>query len=374
MALTKYLSETPLARAEALAPMIAARVDDIDRDRRLPDDVVEAFKERGMFRLLTPRSLGGEELDWPLYLDVVRTIAAADGSAGWCFNQGTVFATTAGRAPRSLAEEVWGDPGTVVANGPPEGGATAVPTRGGYKLSGNWMFSSGSRHANWIAAVSAGSGQPVRLHFLPKSEVNFVDVWQVQGLRGTGSFGFHVEDHFVPESRTMPTEVPPVEPGPLYLIPQDLLFACGFGCVALGVSRAGVDATIELASEKRPRFSRRPLAEDPLVRNQIGKAEAKWRAARALLHETVREVWAEVKAAGAINKEQSIRLRIAGTHAIRESAQVVDIVYNLSGATSIFASQAVQRRFQDAHVITQQVQGREAHYTTVGEYFLSKED
>ena len=74
---------------------------------------------------------------------------------------------------------------------------------------------------------------------------------------------------------------------------------------------------------------------------------------------------------GTITEEETIRLRMAGTHAIRESAAAVDIAYNLSGSSAIFASQKIQRRFQDAHVITQQVQGREAHYQTVGRFFLS---
>ena len=362
--------ETPLARAERLRPVIEAHLAEIDAERRLPDAVVTPMREAGLFRLLVPRSLGGEEMPLPEYLDVVRTVAHADGSTGWCFNQGTVFATHAGRAPRALAEEVWGDPNTVVANGPPEGPVSYKRVKGGHQLTGNWMFSSGSPHANWIAAVAGGSDLPVRLHLLPKNEVTFVDVWQVQGLRGTGSFGFGVSDHFVPESRAMALDQPPPEPGPLYVIPQELLFACGFACVALGVARAGLDGTIELASVKHPQSSRKPLCEDPVVQAQMGRAESIWHAAKALLHESVRVVWDSVSARGAITDEERLRLRMAGTHAIRESAAAVDIAYNLSGSSAIFASQKIQRRFQDAHVITQQVQGREAHYQTVGRFFL----
>jgi len=361
----------PLERAKRLHPVIEAHLGQIDTERRLPDAVVTPMREAGLFRLLVPRSLGGEEMAWPDYLDVVRTIAQADGSTGWCFNQGTVFATHAGRAPRALAEEVWGDPNTVVANGPPEGPVHYTPTEGGHRLDGNWMFSSGSPHANWIAAVAGGTNLPVRLHLLPKDEVAFVDVWQVQGLRGTGSFGFGVSDHFVPASRVMALDEAPPEPGPLYVIPQDLLFACGFACVALGVARAGLDGTIELATDKLPRFSSKALGEDPVVQSQMGKAESIWHAAKALLHETVGVVWESVSERGTITEEETIRLRMAGTHAIRESAAAVDIAYNLSGSSAIFASQKIQRRFQDAHVITQQVQGREAHYQTVGRFFLS---
>lgn len=362
-------TDTPLARARAIAPAIEQSAEQIDDKRQLPKDVVEAMVGAGLFRLLVPKSLGGEEMDVLDYLDVVQAIAYADGSAGWCLNQGAVFATTSGRAPRPLAEEVWGNPNTVVANGPPQG-PISEPTDEGYRLTGTWAFSSGCHHANWIAAVSSGSGQPPRLHLLPKEDVEFVDVWDVQGLRGTGSFSFTTHELFVPESRAMRLDLEPIETGPLYVIPQHLLFACGFGCVALGVARAGLDATIELASDKRPRFDGKTLAHDAVVQSQIGKAEATWRAAKALLYESMGTVWESVKSTGSISVEERIHLRMAGTHAIRQSADVVDVAYNLSGSSAIFGSTKIQRRFQDAHVITQQVQGRESHYQTVGEYFL----
>ena len=364
---------TALARAESIAPRIAAAADAIDAARELPTPLADDMKALGLFRLLLPRSVGGEEANWPHYLEAVRTIAYADGSAGWCFNQGAVFATTCCRAPEALAEEVWSDPRTVVANGPPQGAVQARRADGGVRLTGRWMFSSGCRHANWVAALVANRGEPPRLHLLPRADVEFVDVWQVQGLRGTGSFSFRAEDVFVPEHRSMRLDVPPRQPGPIYVIPQGLLFACGFGCVALGVARAGLDATIELCSDKRPRFGSRPLCEDPVVQQQIGKAEAAWRAAKAMLHDAAGSVWESVSASGRITMEERILLRMAGTHAIRQSAEVVDIAYNLSGSTSIFAERAIQRRFQDIHVITQQVQGREAHYETAGQFFLGLE-
>ena len=183
-------------------------------------------------------------MDWLEYLDVVRTIAQADGSTGWCVNQGAVFATTSTRCPEPLAREVWGNPRTVVGNGPPQG-SESVEVDGGYRLTGRWMFSSGCRHANWIAAVASG-----RLHLLLPEDVEFLDVWQVQGLRGTGSFGFQTRDRFVPESRVMHGTGKNREAGPIYVIPQHLLFACGFGCVALGVARAAINATIDLALDQ----------------------------------------------------------------------------------------------------------------------------
>ena len=357
----------PLERVRALVPQISALADRIDAERELPPELAGALIDAGIFRLLVPRSLGGEEMDWLEYLDVVRTIAEADGSTAWCVNQGAVFATTSTRCPEPLAREVWGDPRTVVGNGPPQG-SESVEVDGGYRLTGRWMFSSGCRHANWIAAVASG-----RLHLLPREEVEFLDVWQVQGLRGTGSFGFQTRDRFVPESSVMHVPGKNREAGPIYVIPQHLLFACGFGCVALGVARAAINATIDLALTKVGRYGKRPLAENSVVQQQVGMAEATWAAARALLYESAAHVWDRVRETGEITVGQRIRLRMAGTHAIRQSAKAVDIVYNLSGSDAIFATRAIQRRFQDAHVITQQVQGRQSHYETVGQFLLGQD-
>ena len=139
------------------------------------------------------------------------------------------------------------------------------------------------------------------------------------------------------------------------------------------MARAAIDATIDLALAKKPRFGTRSLAENGVVQQQVGVAEATWAAAKALLYESAAQVWDRVRETGVITVEQRIRLRMAGTHAIRQSASAVDIVYNLSGSDAIFSSRAIQRRFQDAHVITQQVQGRESHYETVGQFLLGQD-
>jgi hypothetical protein len=38
----------------------------------------------------------------------------------------------------------------------------------------------------------------IRVAVLPREEVTFTDGWHVQGLKGTGSYDYEVEDTFVP--------------------------------------------------------------------------------------------------------------------------------------------------------------------------------
>ena len=206
------------------------------------------------------------------------------------------------------------------------------------------------------------------------TEVCNPKLWNSWTLNGSvlGKFIDIQQDYFVPEHRVMRMDLPPIEPAPLYKIPQSLLFACGFGCVALGVARSGLDGVIELSHTKKPQFGKLTLAQDPIIQSKIGLAEGLFGGAKAFLYTTVGEVWESVQRHDKISLDERLRLRLAGTHAIRQSAQVVDIVYNLTGSNAIFESTDIQRKFQDIHVITQQVQGREAHYQTVGAHILGE--
>jgi alkylation response protein AidB-like acyl-CoA dehydrogenase len=51
-----------VAKARALAPVIAAAAPRIEAGRELPPDLVDALHEAGLFRMLLPRSLDGEEV------------------------------------------------------------------------------------------------------------------------------------------------------------------------------------------------------------------------------------------------------------------------------------------------------------------------
>src|SRR5690242_20545804 len=69
------LAKTYLERARELKPMLAAASDETERGREVTPEVVEAMKERGIFRMLLPRSIGGAELDPLTYTEVLYTLA-----------------------------------------------------------------------------------------------------------------------------------------------------------------------------------------------------------------------------------------------------------------------------------------------------------
>jgi indole-3-acetate monooxygenase len=367
--------DTYLTKAQELAPRVAAASDRISEARELPPELFAELADNGFFRLFVPRSLGGAELDYLEYLRILETFAYADGSTGWCLNQNNVFSTVSAKMPRQLAREIWGEQRAVVANGPPTS-AEAIPAEAGYRLTGRWNFSSGCRHATWMAAVSPvkhAEPQETRMLIVPKTEVNLIDVWQVNGLRGTGTFSFEIDNLYVPATRTFNMSDRPHEDGALYVMPMLLLFASGFATVALSVARAALDTAISLAASKKPRLSRELVRDKPTAQRDIGKAEAVWGSARAFLREAASTAWESACRVHALTLEERIRLRLAATHAIRLAADVVDIAYDVCGSDSIFETNPIQRRYQDVHVITQQIQGRQSHYDTAGQFFLGLE-
>ena len=382
MAVAQHDTSYYLETARALAVRVAAETDRIDRERQIPSELAGEIADKDFFRLLVPRSLGGAELDYLVFLQIVQVFGEADGSTAWCINQNNVFATNSVRMPEQTAQEIWGDRRAVTTNGPPTASARAVPVDGGYRLTGRWDFSSGIRHATWVAALvpighsdqgddASSDRKEVRTLLIPKEDVRLVDVWQVNGLRGTGSFSFEADDLFVPGYRSYSPSDGPREDGALYVIPTSLLFPSGFATVALGVARASLDAAIDLSGNKA--VDQEMLRDRPTTQRQIGTAEAIWRSARAFLRESSSSVWESARKNRSLTIEERIRLRLASTHAIRMAAEVVDIAYNVCGSSSIFSINPVQRRFQDVHVITQQVQGRLAHYDTAGQFFLGLE-
>src|SRR5712692_1215495 len=145
-------TESPLDAARKLVPLIRSCADEVEATRELPRPLFEALADAGLFHLALPRALGGSELDLPTHVKVIEEIGKADASTGWVVNQCAIFATYAARMPRDVARSIWIDtPRSVVAN-TPLASAQAVVVPGGYRVTGRQGFSTGCRHASWVAA------------------------------------------------------------------------------------------------------------------------------------------------------------------------------------------------------------------------------
>ena len=362
-----------IARALTLYPLIKHEGDEVDRRRELTPPIIKALKDGNFFRMLQPRSIGGMEMKPAEFARVTEAIAAADGSTAWVVCQGNGCAMSAAYLDATVAREIFGPVDGILAWGPPGGPSEAERVPGGYCISGTWRFASGSQNATWLGAHMKVAGtREIRTMLFPKSSIEMVDIWHTLGLRGTASNEYVVKDLFVPASHSMLRDqaIDRREDGPLYRFSSGQLYSAGFAGVGLGLARGLIDAFLELPATKVSRGAARPMRENNVVQSQLAQSEARWHAARAFLHNTLDEIHDHVIAHGEMTERQAAMMRLASTWAIQQSREAVNTMFHCAGSTAVFEGQPFERRLRDIHTVSQQAQGRQLHYESVGQIML----
>ncbi len=376
-----------IARAEAIRPAVAAASDEIEEGRRLPPALLDKLHEAQLFRLLLPKSSNGIETDPVTFFHVIETIAQADASTAWCLSQAGGCAMSAAYLDLPVARSIFGnDPRAVLAWGPGPR-VKAVECEGGYKVSGVWAFASGGRHATWLGAhcpIFKADGSPrlendgaqaERTMLVRSEDVEWTDIWNTVGLRGTASDQFALEDFFVRADHSITREFDREcrESGPLYRMGNGTCYQVGFAGVACGMARGALDCFLDLARTKVARGNKSPIRDNAVVQSDLAQAEVNLRAARGYVLQSMAEIWKHLCAGSLITVAQRITVRMAATNAIHKAREAVDFAYNAAGATAIFDKHPLERRFRDIHTVTQQLQGRLSHFETVGAWMLGAE-
>ncbi|HEY5301164.1 MAG TPA: acyl-CoA dehydrogenase family protein [Acetobacteraceae bacterium] len=373
--------------ARRLIPLLQEAGPAIDAGRELPREVLDAMHAAGLFRLLVPRALGGAELMPATYIQCVEAIAIGNASAAWCMNQNSGCSMTAAYLAPDVARRIFGGARDVLAWGQARGRARADKVAGGWRVTGTWLFASGSRHATWLGAHCpvfdadgtqrhTKQGRPVeRTMLFPRATAAIEDVWQVLGLRGTGSDTYSVEDLFVADDYSVERDTVEErrEDGLLYRFTTTNIYASGFGSVGLGIARAMLDDFVRLASVKTQAQARTALRDNAMVQSLVGTSDVKLRAARTWLIAVLEAARVGAAARGHLTMEERLDIRQASTFAIAQARDVVNAVWHEAGANAIFDSGPFERRFRDMNTVSQQAQGRASHLETVGQAMLGME-
>ncbi len=357
---------SPIAAIVPLLPELAARAAEMEDARRLPADLAQKLAEAGVFRMVTPKTYGGLELSPREIVEVTEAIAAANAGAGWCAMIGATTALNAAYMGPDHAEAVYADPMTITGGVfAPMG--KAVVEGDHYRVSGRWQWGSGSANCSWLCGSCTiwengemkrlASGAPdTRMMVFPASDAVLFDTWHVMGLKGTGSGDFEVNDLLVPAGRSVSlVSDKPRETGALFKFPAFGLLSLGVCAVALGNARGALDAFHALATAKKSQGSSKTLAERQSMQAEFARCEAAWRASRAYLFSEIDRVWAIAQGDGGIPMEARADLRLACTHVTRTGAEICRTLYDLGGGAALYDTSDLQRRFRDAHAITQHI-------------------
>lgn len=199
---------TMLEKIEELRPMLDANGAQGEQNRRVLQESVDALEAIGAFRVTQPKKYGGYQGLSQDHVDVARAVGRGDGGTGWITALINMAGWLTALLPDQAQEDVWGeDPNTKVTVVLATNGKTRrVP--GGYMVSGEWGYASGSWHAEWSFLGAElvdedGNFDDAAQLLIPKSDLQYRDTWYVAGMRSSGSNTWVADDIFVPDHRVL---------------------------------------------------------------------------------------------------------------------------------------------------------------------------
>lgn len=370
-----------------VAPLLRAGGRHGERERDLPSETVAALRRSGFFRIWRPRSLGGMELHPTAAVRVFEELARIDSAAAWLVSNSAVITSFFQVFSDEGLDEIFADPDTVVAGGwfPP---GAAAPTEGGFRVTGQWAFGSGCRHADWLtgmAVILDGAGAPERgsdgnprmvLLAVPACEAEVVDHWDTLGMRGTGSHDVRVSDVFVPTRRTFvvgPFDSPgSAFTGSLYKFHM-WLGGPEIAAVALGVARAAIEDFVALSQNTTPSYTTQALSDRPIVHDHLGRATAYVSAGSAYLHRSLDDAYAHFECGGAPDPVSLTPVQLASCHAVEAATRAVELLHAVAGTAGIRTEFPLERHFRDVHTIAQHTLASASRYESVGQLLVGRQ-
>lgn len=351
-------------RVTDIVPVLRANAQWGDQHRRLADESVDAMIDAGVLRMLVPTHYGGYESDMQTIVDVGIALGRGDGSPAFCATAWWAQCWAVAHFPDSVQDEVFASPdvricGTLVPNGRGE------ITSGGVVVSGEWGFNSGAWHSQWkvlstLVINPAGEIEPIAA-VVPMTDLEFVDDWDVAGLRGTGSITLVARDVFIPRERFQwLSEVARQE----YGSERNADSPCYRGPIVGVLSNINTGKQVGLAQAAREAFferiHHRPIhhtnyatqAEWPVTHLQVAEADLK--IDEAEYH--ARTLAALVDHKNFSNEPYTTRERAYCRVAVGRVSQLCHEainIYNMaSGAGGIYSSMPIQRIQRDIQAIS----------------------
>ena len=341
---------------QTLLPEIRQRAAEFEKQRYISADIIERFKQIGVYRALLPKRLGGLEWTAHQFCTLVETIAQADGSAGWVASFG-MAPTYLAALPKANFDTLYGNnPNTVFAGGifPPQ---PAVYVDGGIEVSGRWSFSSGCMGANVVGVgISPRKGEVTglpRMAVLTRSQATIVETWDVSGLAGTGSHDLVVDKVVVPEDWTFVRGGPSNQTETMFRYPTLAFAAQVLAVVNLGIARGTIEELRRMANGYKAVTGAPGIGDRPATQMALALAEAQLRAARSWFYDAIDAAWETLLSGDPVSPDQTSALRLSAAHAARTGAEVSRNIHMLSGMSGIYNQSPIARCVRDANVVTQ---------------------
>ncbi len=235
--------EQLLDAADAMRPWLIEEQAATEERSFYSEEVHEAFREAGFYRLHLPKRYGGLEQSITTYYKVIMEVSRGCPSTGWMLSLGAGHAQQVGAFYSEQAQdEMFADGHFVASASFAYEDALATPVDEGYLVRGTWHFCSGVPYATYHMAMIPTKSEDVTLDdllvvMIPRQQFTVLDNWgDLIGLKGSGSHSVVVDETFIPAHRVIPfldmVDGSRITPG--YELHGNPLFGGRFGGFAIG--------------------------------------------------------------------------------------------------------------------------------------------
>ncbi len=378
-----------LRRARALLPQITAGGVQAERDRRLPDSVITAMKEAGLFRALQPKRWGGYEFDLATYYDIEMTIGEGDMSAAWVYGVVGVTPWVMALLDDRSARDVWADDSSTLVGLSLAPAAKVVPVEGGVRISGRWPFASGCLYCDWMLLGGfvppeppATPGAPEwRIYLVPKSDYEILDTWHTAALKGTGSNDIVITDAFVPAHRirrmvenvTCTGAGQAVNTAALYRLPFGQVFGGGVAYAAIGALQGMLNDFLGYA-QTRMRLGGRKTLTDPDAQLVVGDIDNAIDEMKTMLHRNARNLTAYAERGEVPPPADRLKYKFQMATVTERCRVLATRLFQVAGAAGLYSEHRFGRILADINAGRQHVTNQyEMHGREWGAHLLGIE-
>lgn len=359
-----------IAKARELRDLFRAEAAEGEKRRSPTPAVDQALKENGFLTLLLPQRWGGAGLSMTDYSRFQMELAKGDMSVSWVAQiiNGTTWISSL--TSDATQEALFGEGPKYVcgAYNPP---GKAIRVEGGWRVSGSWPYTSGSRQSHWAQAgcVLDGYEGPVvpgiNMVYIPFDQLEIADTWFVSGMQGTGSDTSIARDVFVPDHLMVMMDKPfgHVEPGKRhYGAPSDRVpVVPTVRSTGLAQMIGGAEAMLEIVEAESPK---KPIVtttlknrlESHVVLHDLGKVAAQLDTAKLLLLDAT----GLLDEIGLTGREWS---NLDRSRHKAQCSQIVELVHDsieklmfIAGSSAFALDKPINRFWRDIHVGLRHVQ------------------
>ena len=173
----------------------------MEESKTILPDILEFIYEHNLFKIFTPKVLGGLELSFTDGLKTFQQVGAIDGNVGWAVTIGSGGNMFIPLFEGEVCRERFIHKKAVIAGSGKFGIAKRVD--GGYVISGRWKYCSGADYATLFTmnCKLEGSDEIVTCS-VPRETVEIIQDWNAIGLKATASHSMKIDHAFVKDEDT----------------------------------------------------------------------------------------------------------------------------------------------------------------------------